>query len=145
MADAKTIDNLGPQAHKDYMNALKLLGEKDVSKVFKSSDIAKRAETLTVTPSPQKADELFDLNKNESSPFVPPYSYFITTSDIFTHDIIPSLGDENNILNQLKNLNALPKNEDDEKKALTSFFESIKMLNEINKEIRQRKNEYTKG
>src|SRR3989338_2337955 len=117
MADAKTIDNLGPEVHKRYMDALKLLDEKDVEKVFKTPAIAGRIETLTVSPSYSMVEELFNTRENKSSPFVPPPKFFLTSSNIFTSSIIPAL-DENDKIAMLKNASNLPKTEEDERKEL---------------------------
>jgi hypothetical protein len=167
MADAKTVDNLGPEVHKRYIDDIKLLSEEDVKKIFQTPSVASRTEVLKTAPQLSEFDLLWGITQTETSPFEAPPN-FAMTSDIFSYQLIPSFGPTNDIIEKLNSLDFKKKKkkkkkspdepdedgEDDEdgeeenereRKNLLKFAMIMSDLNKIITEIKKRKDEYHKG
>ncbi len=146
MADAKTIDNLGPEVHQDFINRIQLLSEEEVKKLTETPSIAKRAEVLTTAIKPLESDKLFGLETSQTSPFIPPKE-LVLAIDVLTHSLIPSLGTTAELLQKLKSLNEsdLSEEEKDQMKSLSKTITTIDTLTNILQEIQRKKQEYKKG
>lgn len=150
MADARTVDNLGPQAHEQYIKNALLSEREDVKKVSKNPSIATRAEILTTSPTSTALDQLWGIKKSATSPFTPPANFFLTTADIFTHQLVPTLGLVSSMLEKLQSLAAssktpLSQKEEEESKKILKFLTLMERLNKILSDIKKRKDEYHKG
>lgn len=154
MPDAKTVDNLGPEAHQRYINDTKILSEKEVQRVFKTPNVATRAEVLKVAPQVSEIEQLMGVSESFSSPFAPPPQETLTSS-IFTFQIIPNFGPINELVEKLKSFEVkkggkkkITKEEEKEekqRKSLLKFAALLNILNKISSEIQNRKDEYHKG
>ncbi|NGX30600.1 MAG: hypothetical protein K940chlam4_01450 [Candidatus Anoxychlamydiales bacterium] len=146
MADAKTIDNLGPEVNNSYMRAMELLSEEEVKKIFQTPSIAKRAEVLTTAAQPLESDKLFGLKESESSPFAPPED-FVLAADSFSYQLVPSMGITTTLNEKLDSLKPkdLSDAEKNQMKTLSKTFITMHTLNKILQDIQKRKDEYHKG
>ncbi|KKL79945.1 hypothetical protein LCGC14_2009760 [marine sediment metagenome] len=146
MADAKTIDNLGPEVNNSYMRAMELLSEEEVKKIFQTPSIAKRAEVLTTAAQPLESDKLFGLKESESSPFAPPED-FVLAADSFSYQLVPSMGITATLNEKLGSLKPkdLSDAEKNQMKTLSKTFITMHTLNKILQDIQKRKDEYHKG
>ncbi|NGX41297.1 MAG: hypothetical protein KR126chlam4_01136 [Candidatus Anoxychlamydiales bacterium] len=146
MADAKTIDNLGPEVNNSYMRAMELLSEEEVKKIFQTPSIAKRAEVLTTAAQPLESDKLFGLKESESSPFAPPED-FVLAADSFSYQLVPSMGITATLNEKLDSLKPkdLSDAEKNQMKTLSKTFITMHTLNKILQDIQKRKDEYHKG
>ncbi|MFA6119323.1 MAG: DUF5399 family protein [Parachlamydiales bacterium] len=166
MADAKTVDNLGLEVHKRYIDDVKLLSEEEVKKIFQAPSVASRAEILKTAPQLTEMDLLWGTNQSETSLFEPPAN-FAVTSNIFSYQMVPSLGSMAELVEKLESIEFSNKkrkkkkkktsNEDEEenegseeeeelqKQHLIKFATMMTDLNKIITEIKKRKDEYHKG
>jgi len=149
MNKSKTVDNLGSEVHQRYIDGTKLLSEEELIKVFQSPNVAKRAEVLTTAPKYPELDLLWGFRERETSPFVPPPNFVLTTN-VFIYQLIPSFGPDEKLLEKLDYLKA--KEEDNEqseqekqRKRLLKFAALMSQLNKIISDIKKRKDEYHKG
>ncbi|NGX52975.1 MAG: hypothetical protein KR126chlam5_01282 [Candidatus Anoxychlamydiales bacterium] len=146
MADAKTVDNLGPEVNNSYMRAMELLGEEEVKKIFQTPSIAKRAEVLRTAAQPLESDKLFGLNESASSPFATPEN-FVLAADIFSHQLVPTMGIITKLKEKLESIKQkdLSEEEKNQKITLSKTFVTMETLNKILQDIDKRKDEYHKG
>jgi hypothetical protein len=152
MADSKTIDNLGPEVHQRYIEGTKLLTEEELSKFFKTPEVATRTEILETAAKYSKLDLLWGIQQRETSPFEEPPNFVLTTN-VLTYLLIPSLGSGKEIYEKLKSIKEKEEEEGSEeesekekqRKKLLKFALLMKELNEILLEIKRKKEEYHKG
>ena len=146
MADAKTVDNLGPEVNNSYMRAMELLGEEEVKKIFQTPSIAKRAEVLKTAAQPLESDKLFGLKESASSPFVPPEN-FVLSAESFSYQLVPTMGITTELKEKIESINQkdLSGEEKKQKKTLSKSFTTIDTLDNLLREAKRRTNEYHKG
>ncbi|NGX33593.1 MAG: hypothetical protein K1060chlam4_01664 [Candidatus Anoxychlamydiales bacterium] len=146
MDKAKTVDNLGPEVHNAYMRAEKLLDEPGVQKISQTPSIAQRAEVLTTAAQPLESDKLFRLNERASSPFAPPED-FVLRADIFSHQLVPTMGIITELKEKLESINQKDLNDEEKNQmlSLSKTFVTMDTLNKILQDIQKRKDEYHKG
>jgi len=153
---AKTIDNLGPEVHKRYIDDVKLLSDEEIQKIFKTPNIATRVEELQRAPQLKELEILWGLKESESFIFAPPPGFAIS-ADLFTYQLIPSFGSIKDIIEKLqlskkasdKKKKAVKEkdlsDEENQKQHLLKFANVLLDLNKILFEIKKRKEEYHKG
>jgi len=144
MTDAKTVDNLGADVHQRYINDTRLLSEEEQT-LFKVPNIAKRAEVLKTAPNYPQIELLWGLQEKETSPFVEPPGFVLTTA-VFTYSLIPSIGHDSEIIEKLEALKE-KKDSDEERQRnnLLKFAKAVSFLNKIISEISRKKEEFHKG
>lgn len=103
MADAKTIDNLGVEVNKRYIDDLKLINEEDVKRIFQTPSVATRAEVLKTAAQLSEFDMLWGIGSSETTLFEAPPN-FMMTSNVFTYQLIPSFGPTNEIIEKLTSI-----------------------------------------
>ncbi len=145
MADAKTVDNLGPDVHQRFIEDTRLLSDEEVQKIYQTPSIAKRAEVLKTAPKYSEIDLLWGVQDRETSPFVEPPDFVLTT-DVFTYSLIPSLGSGSEIVQKLESLKE-EKDSDVERqrKTLMKFAKDLITLNKILELIKRKQEEFHKG
>jgi len=145
MADAKTVDNLGPQVHQRYIEDTRFLSKEELAKLAPSS-IAKKVEVLETAAKPLETDLLFKTKESESSPFAPPED-FVLGLNVFTSSIAPNMGTLEEIQERLNSLNKtdLSDKEKNQMKTLNKSFARINLLDKMLQDVKKRSNEYQKG
>ena len=148
MAEAKTVDNLGADVHQRYINDTRLLSEEEKT-LFKTPDIAKRAEVLETALKYPHIELLWGLQEKETSFFIEPPGFVLTT-DVFTYSLIPSLGPDSQIIEKLEAIKEEKDKEKDsdkerQRKSLLKFAKALSFLNTIISEISRKKEEFHKG
>jgi Family of unknown function (DUF5399) len=148
MADinAKTIDNLGPEAHQRFIEGTRLLGDEEIQRIIQTPNVAQRAQVLKTTLVPSKTDVLFEETLVKKSPFDPPEN-FVLGKEVLTHQLIPSLGSPNQMASKLNNLKETDLNdaEKKQKEALSQFNNRYLALDKIQQDIDNRESEFHKG
>lgn len=166
MADAKTIDNLGPEVNRRYIDDTRLLSDEEVQKIVQTPSVARRAEVLKTAPKFTEIDLLWGVQERASSPFVEPPNFVLTT-DVFTYSLIPSIGTGSEIIQKLESIKRDDKkekqkqekgqeeeqeekkqkdtDEERQRKILLKFAKDLFTLNKILEVIKRKQEEFHKG
>lgn len=145
MAESKTIDNLGPEVHQNFIDKTRLLSDEEVQKIIQTPSIAARAEILTTAPTFPETDLLWETQRKESSPFAEPPGFVLAT-DVFTHAVIPAIGSGTETVQKLESLKDEKDSEvERQRKILTKFIKNYISLNEMLKYIKRKQEEFHKG
>ena len=147
MTDAKTIDNLGPETHKRFIENTKLLSDADIAKFFASANLGKISDRttsiITDAVSGSELDKFLGFEQKTSNFMSPP----VIPTDIlkFNRLIGPLPGKI--VLNKLNEIKVDKKKSKlgDEKKILENFAKTMINLNKIISEIAKKLHEYKKG
>ena len=148
--ESKTIDNLGLDLSVKYAQNEQLY---DDSLIKESNIIPKLTQLSVIVPHvSSEIDELFDYdNKNQTwADFVPPPNYVYAKTNLFSHNIAPSLGpieiqeEEKEKINKLQTQN-LSANDEKEIDALLNFFDIFEKLNQDLSSINSKRSQYHKG
>lgn len=157
----RTIDNLGIETYSQYAKNQATLNPKWVEE---SRFIPQKAEVSVVKPYlPAELREYLDpLQKTLWASFTPPPYYFIYAKPLFSHQLIPSLGNSEKQEEDLGKLEALQdslqkafkegkqeqheqQEEEREKKVLLSLLQTIGKLDRTLSLINARRNQYQRG
>jgi hypothetical protein len=158
---SRTIDNLGIGANERYAKDQYLI---EPGFVKDSLLVPQKTEISVLRPYvPTEFEQLFSVGKQVSwASFNPPPNYFSETSSLFSHQIIPSLGeyekqeaDEDklsglkNVLEEASGKQNLSEKESEEaekeRQTLVSLFECVHGLNKTLSLINARRNQYQRG
>lgn len=145
MADAKTVDNLGADVHQRFIDDTRLLNDEELQKIYQTPSIAKRAEVLKTAPKFSEIDLLWGAQEKETSPFAEPPNFVLTT-DVFTHLLIPSVGNGNDIIQKLESLKQEKESDvERQRKALLNFANNYQKLNKDLEYIKRKQEEFHRG
>ncbi len=141
----QTIDNLQPKEHQRFIDATQLLNDEEVQKITQTPGVAQRAEILKTAPKYSEIDLLWQVQEKETSPFIEPEGFVLTT-DILTHALIPNLGSVSEIIQKLESIKDQKDSEvERQRKILVKSIKDYSSLNEMLKYIKRKQEEFHKG
>ena len=172
MAEAKTIDNLGPDASNRWARDQQHL---DPSLIKEAPFVSKQSTTDITSPCLHSQCNVLLQSNQQSTPWAslrPPSGYHLQNKRLFTHQSIPSLGSDEFLGTQIQKIKDKTETDQEsrkkrrkvkgqeryrweeereekeellEAKTLISFLERIQLLDSLITEINARRNQYQKG